>query len=124
MSSVSLSLHQVTSVTDGPAYKVLNEITAAQGISPAVFVYKAATQKFSHVATLRDMSLWPDSYDFALQFNKPFYRLTLSLRTWKSPDGMQEDVAETARRVARLLADYNNYQASVATDVTTTFTGE
>jgi hypothetical protein len=122
--SVSFTLHQVSTIEDGPLYKVKNEVTAATDASPAVFVYKTATQAYIHVAMVADMEQWSDSYDQALIDGTAFYRQTSVTREWDTTLLASADIDVTKSRLQLLANDMNRLQGSFIADDTTVITGE
>lgn len=124
---VSFSLRQVTALVprdgDAPLYRVTNEITAAVGASPSVFVYKTTSQKFDHVATVGELEEWPDSYAEAVSTGKMFYRLASEVRDWETADEMEADLATALRRVTSLANGLTQHQSAVVIDRTTVIEG-
>jgi hypothetical protein len=118
--AVSLELNQVTSVQDGPLYRVKNEVVAATNIGKEVFVFKTATKKFDHYATVADMESWPDNYDDALANGKTFYRVSVVQRDWETTIEMEADVSVTKSRLAGLVQQMNAVQGTVNSNTTTT----
>jgi hypothetical protein len=58
-----------------PSYTVKATIDIANGISPALFTFRADTDLFSHVATVNDLLFTPDSKESVLgESAAPFYR--------------------------------------------------
>lgn len=120
---VSFTLRQVTSIVDGPAYQVLNEVTAATNADVFVFVYDASSQKFSHYATAADVEQYPTSLALAQVMGQPFYRLASVTRTWTSVSDMNDDLSDTMRRVQSLANELNAQQGSLIIDRTTVIQG-
>lgn len=120
---VSFSLRQVTSIVDGPAYQVTNQVTAATGADANAFVFDASSQKFSHYATAADYEQWPVSFELAQVMNLGFYRLASVTRTWKSVAEMNDDLSDTLRRVQALADELNDQQGSLIIDRTTLIQG-
>lgn len=125
---VSFTLRQVTSVVQQtaapPLYRVINQVTSADGASTSVFVYKAATQAFEHYAAAADMEKWPDSLEEANALNKAFYRLDSVSRTWTSLEEMHEDLDMTLRRVRLLANELTVQRDSIEIDRTTVVEGQ
>jgi len=48
---------------DYQGFRMQVEVIAAQGLSPKIFVYRASTQLFSHIASPSDLVEYPDSGD-------------------------------------------------------------
>lgn len=117
--AVSLELNQVTSVVDGPLYRVKNTVVAATNMQKEVFVFKTATKKFDHYATVADMNAWPDNYDDAKNQNATFYRAAIVQRDWKTTNDMQSDVEITRARLGSLVQQMNALNGSVNSDTTT-----
>lgn len=120
---VTFTLHQVTAIVEGPAYRVTNEVTMAQGASPATYVFKTLTQEFCHYAVAADMTQWPDSYDVARLLGAAFYRLPLVARTWHTVALMNQDLAMSLQRLQFLADELNAQQGSLTIDRTTTVQG-
>lgn len=124
---VTFTLHQATEVieqpSDGPHYRVHNEVTAATGASPAVFVFKTSTQAFDHYARAADLEQWPDSYEEALLRELAFYRAKILTRTWDTLADLSEDLAMTLQRTQRLANELNLQQGAIAVDRTTVVVG-
>lgn len=120
---VSFTLRQVTDIVDGPAYKVTNQVVAATDTDVYAFVYNAASQKFSHYAIAADMQQWPTSLALAQVMGTQFYRLDSVVRTWPSVEEMNNDLAETVRRVQALADELNQVNGSLIIDRTTVIQG-
>lgn len=121
--SVTVQLHQVTSIQPGPLYRVKNEVLSAQSIDTAMFVYKVSTQVFDHYAVVADMEQYPNTYAAAVQAGVDFYRQPSVTRDWATVTLMQEDLAITQARVQDLLNQMNALQGSIPSDTTITLTG-
>lgn len=120
---VSFTLRQVTAIVDGPAYQVSSTVEAATNASPAVFVYAAIDQAFSHYAAVADMDQWPDTYEIAVVTGALFYRLPTLVRTWDTVAEMERDLADTLRRVRTLQADMTARVGDLVIDRTTVIAG-
>ena len=120
--SVSLQLHQLPTIQPHCLYRVKNEILAATGVDSGVFVYKTATQKFSHYATFADMETWPNLYEAAVQAGKPFYRAASVQRDWTTIKDMKCDLTITVARLQALLNDVADVQGSVLEESIVTLT--
>lgn len=120
---VIFTLRQVTTIVDGPAYQVANQVDGAVGADTFVFVYAAASQKFSHYATAADMAQWPTSYTFALVQGTKFYRLAAVTRIWASVSEMNADLDDTLRRVQALADELNAQRGPLTIDRTTVIQG-
>lgn len=120
---VSFTLHQLTSIVDGPQYQVLNEVVAATDASPAVYVYETATQKFNHYAAAADMEQWPDSLEKAQVTSMAFYRLPAVTRTWDTVARMNADLDMSIRRLQSLTDELTAQRGSLVVDRTTVITG-
>lgn len=57
----TLTLHQTRTNEPNGTYKVVNEITVANGIPPEIFVLKSTTAEFSHVANVGEIENLPAS---------------------------------------------------------------
>lgn len=122
--SVTIQLRQVTSVVDGPLYRVKNTVEKASGISSALFVFKTITQKFDHYATVADLENYPDNYDDAQSEGSTFYRLPEVIRDWDTIDDMLEDMRVTKQRLQAVVNDVTRLNGELPSDTTTTITGE
>lgn len=118
--AMTIQLHQVTSILDGPLYRVKNEVLAAAGIDKAVFVYKTATQTFDHYALAADMELYPNTYEEAVQNSKVFYRRVSVQRDWPTTLLMRSDVEITQTRIQALLNAMAVVEGSLTIDITST----
>ncbi len=123
--TVSFTLHQASTIVAGdlPLYRVTKEVTAAVGASPAVFVYKTASQEYSHIAALADIEQYPDSYESAVLDSKMFYRLTTVTRDWDEVFMADADLEITPPRLQLLANDLNRTQGAFVSDTTTVITG-
>lgn len=120
---VTFTLHQVTAIVEGPAYRVNNTVVAAIDASPATYVFKTLTQAFSHYAGASDLEQWPDSYELAQLTGAAFYRLPTVIRTWDTVVRMNEDLATSLRRLQFLADELNAQQGSLIVDRTTVVQG-
>lgn len=116
MSAVSYQLRQLTSIHDGPLYRVKNEVLSAVASTTAVFVYKVDTQAFSHYATVVDLENWPDSYEEALQESKSFYRQSMVQRDWAAIGDMNKDLGATIARLQSLATELSTIQGNLTID--------
>lgn len=77
--SLSITLDQTTRIAkaddDSDLYIVENLIAAATNISMSLFVFKASTQDYSHIATQYDLANYPETLAEALAQNLEYYRL-------------------------------------------------
>lgn len=120
---VSFSLRQIATAHDGPIYRVKNQITSATNASPSVFVFKTATQTFSHYASVADMDTYPDSYAAAVAAVAAFYRLTEVTRDWDTVAERNADVDLSRARVQALASDLSQLADTLTFDTTTVITG-
>ena len=124
---VTFALHQVTSYVDqanaAPLYRVVNQVTESTGASPAVFVYKTATQVFEHHATAADMDRWPDNHEEAVVNNHAFYRVSSVSRTWETLAEMYEDLDYTLQRVRSLANELTAQRGEIAVERITQIEG-
>jgi hypothetical protein len=120
---VSYTLRQVTAIVDGPAYKVTNQVLAATDADVYVFVYNAASQKFSHYALAADVEQWPTSPQIAQVTGAQFYRQNSVERVWASVQEMNADLDDTIRRVQALADELNAQRESLIIDRTTVIQG-
>lgn len=125
---VTFTLHQATSYVDqanaAPLYRVVNQVTESTGASPAVFVYKTATQEYEHHASAADMERWPDNYEAAVVDNLAFYRVTNVSRTWETLAEAYADLDETLLRVRSLANELTAQRGTIAVERTTLIEGE
>lgn len=115
---VTFTLHQVTAVVEGNAYRVTNEVTQAVDASTATYVYRTDSQKFSHYASAADMAQWPDSLEVAQLSGAGFYRLPSVVRTWETISQMNQDLATSIRRLQSLADELNAGYAQLTLDRT------
>jgi hypothetical protein len=120
---VSFTLHQLTSIVAGPAYQVVNTVTAATDASLAAYVFQTSNQQFNHYATAADMDQWPDTYEKAQVTNAAFYRLPTITRTWDTVEDMNEDLDVSLRRLQSLADELNAQRGALIVDRTTTVVG-
>lgn len=122
--AVSLTLKQTSSIVDGTTYRVKHEITAAAGISSAVFVFKTVTQEFDHFARVADMSEYPDTYEVALADGKTFYRLDTVQRDHSTATLAELDLTIARERMKLLAVDMQSVQDDFLAVTTTVITGD
>lgn len=115
---VTFTLRQVTSILDGPLYQVASQVTQAVDADVNAFVYNAASQKFSHYATAADVEKWPKSLALAQLSGAEFYRLDSVTRSWPTVGEMNDDLADTLRRVQALADELNQVNESIIIDRT------
>ena len=116
--AMTIQLHQVTSILDGPLYRVKSDVLAATGIDKAVFVYKTATQAFDHYALAADMERYPNTYEEAVQSSAVFYRKMSVQRDWPTTLLMRSDVEITQARIQALLNSMAVAEGSLTIDIT------
>lgn len=99
---------------DAIYYSVKLEIQAAGGITKALFVSRADDNAFSHVATRRDLSTYPEGFAAAFSTGAHFYRtheialrctsedlaVQASLDIRRRLDSVVRQVGESARNAA------------------------
>lgn len=122
MSTVNLTLRQTTvpsTVDNGANYTVTNTVTAAIGISPAVFVFKTETGAFDHYATPADMDALPTSQVDASIAGLGFYRQPSVQRVWTTISAMNDDLTITKARLSALAREVSQVQDSLTIDQTT-----
>lgn len=108
MSSVSLTLHQVTSVASaegGSTFTLASTVTASIGIDRAVFVFRTSSKVFSHYASAADLVALPSSLELAQADGAGFYRQDRLTRTWPTLRAMEDDMALTRARLRSLVDD-------------------
>ena len=97
--TVSL-LQERTNLVNG--YRVHSKLTAATGISPQLFVFRASDQIFDHVSTLFDLS-YPTAIDAP---NFDFYRQDECTRDFPDVTTALEFANYVKFRVQEILAAY------------------
>lgn len=113
----TLTHTQTRSVQAGPLYRVQDQVTASETIDDAVFVFRTDTQEFDHVATVDDMSAYPDTLAEAQADELEFYRLTSVTKDWEALEDAEEFGAMLIERMKALCVDYD---AAVTSFVGTT----
>jgi hypothetical protein len=116
MATVSLQLSQVTSIASvagAGQYTVTNQILSSVGLDPAVFVFYTTTGFFSHYANPVDLQLYPDTQQAAQALSAKFFRQSLLVRTWGTPELMQQDLTITQSRLQRLLNALSEVQSAL-----------
>lgn len=76
--SVSITLIQEHTIIDNEGsvtYRILDQVTASEGISLALFVFKTEDQAYSRPATVYDLDAYPESYNEAVNLGLDYYRL-------------------------------------------------
>ena len=121
---VYLTLHQVTSILDGPLYHVKNEITAFAGIDPNAFVFRVSDSAFDHYATSADYSVYPTTRDAAIAAGLGFYRQSKVERDWPNVAAMNLDLCTTQSRLQQLVRDWNTINGTAVIDQTVTLSSE
>lgn len=115
--AVSITHTQTRTDTVPPAasssapYRVVDSVTAAVGISTAVFVFRYSDQKFDHVATVLDMNQYPEG---APTPGKDYYRMSSVTRDFSD---VNEAIDFGKTLITRMTALANEYAT-----VTTSFT--
>jgi hypothetical protein len=117
--AVSVSLLQTRSIDTNSQYVVNTTVSAATGVDPALFVYKAQTNVYDHVATLNDLTQYPSG---ATQ-GAAFYRLDNVTQTFSNVEDAISAAAAHKTLVAALATDYGIATASFLGSETTVFTG-
>lgn len=98
----SITHTQTRTIISGPMFRVSDVITAATDIPMAVFVFKVTDDTFSHVATVYDLSTYPDTREQAVEAEQDFYRQTAVTKDWESL-GTAIDFAESIKPRLKLL---------------------
>lgn len=124
MPVISYQLHQVTSVQEGPLYRVFQEILAATNSEKEVYVYKTSTAEFDHIATIHDMRTWPTTRAAAQTAGLEYYRQLSVQRDWSTVELMVADVNLGVTRVQLLASSLTDEQGLLEIDRTLTLTGE
>lgn len=107
--SISITLDQTTRIAkaddDSDLYIVENLIAAATNISLALFVYKASTQDYSHIATQYDLANYPETLAEALAQNLEYYRVSSVNREFTSVYLARDFATVVAQRLNALVQD-------------------
>lgn len=108
--SVSITLEQTNSTYNDednqPVYKSENTIVASEGIPLALFVFAVSDDSFSHVATTRDLEVYPASRAEAIAEGASFYRLATVAREYDTITDAQAFALSVRSRLQYLSQDY------------------
>ena len=100
--SVSITLkieHTVEGSEDTVFYRVACEVPATEGIDLALFAFKTEDDSYGHPATVRDLELFPDSKNEAVNNGLDYYRLASVTRDF---DAMVDAIAFSTNVRTRL----------------------
>lgn len=119
--SVQITLKQTNTVEEGASpgliiYRCVNEIIASEELSLALFVFTVEDEAFSHVATPRDIDLYPESRAEALTLGVDYYRGPLVTQDFTRLDVAEDYIAAMQSRV--------HWLANVYDRINTAFPGE
>jgi hypothetical protein len=117
--AVSITLHQVRTVEEGPVYQVYNEITESDNISDKLFVFTTATDTFSRVATVFDVLNVPDSKGAAETADADFYRESVVTFSHSEISTAVTEADRIITRLKNLAHSYNKAQEDFLSDETT-----
>ncbi len=114
--SISITLDQTTRIAkaddDSDLYIVENLIAAATNISMALFVYKASTQDYSHIATQYDLANYPETLAEALAQNLEYYRESSANREFTSVYLARDFASVVTQRLHALVQDTSRTAAN------------
>lgn len=107
--STSITLDQTTRIAKADAgfdvFIVENQIVAATNVSMSLFVYKAGTQEYSHIATQYDVANYPETLAEALAQNLEYYRQSLANRQFVDVYVARDFASVVAQRLNALVQD-------------------
>lgn len=118
--STSLEVKITKALVEPGVFSAEFEVLSATGIDPAVFVYSAASEMFSHVAKLFDMATFPDT----LTPGVPFYRQPTVTQTRNKVLDATAFVSYTQERLQSLLNTYEQGAIDYPSEETITLEGE
>lgn len=108
--SVSITLRQENSTYNDddnlPVYQSANEVVASEGIPLALFVFAVETEEYSHVASTRDIEVYPDSKDQAVSEGLTYYRQAQVTREFDNITSAQDFASHVRSRLQFLSNDY------------------
>lgn len=120
----SLTHTQVRSIIAGDApYRVQDTVSAAVGMSTAVFLFRVADDVFDHVCTLSNLDAYPDTKNQAITDGKSYYRgAAVTLDFAELQQGV--DAGEMLiSRMKELVVDYTQAAALFVGTTTETLSG-
>lgn len=117
--SVSITLEQGTVISqddDGnDVYLVNNKITASINAPLCLFVYKASTEDYSHIATQYDIANYPETLAEALAQNLEYYRQDTANRLFTDVYLARDFASVVTQRINALAQDIARTLANFAT---------
>lgn len=121
--TVSVTLKETRSVTEGNLYRVKQEITASTHISDHIFVFNTADETYAHVANVFDMeNITSESKSAAETAGEDHYRLPDVTKDWETLDLATEFSSYNKERIQWLLDEYSVYTSTFAGVTTTVYT--
>lgn len=106
--SARVEVDQREFVEDGK-YVVTFNVTDASEIQPELFTFDLL-DRFTNVATLRDIANWPNSKAEAIGLNQQFYRANTLRLEYTTPREAREAGAYLSTRLECLLLAWNAEQ--------------
>lgn len=106
--TVRIDLKQTSTVEEGPVYRVVNEVTYAEGIPREIFVMDVTTDLFSHVATVWDLQVYPNTKDLALLDGVGYYRVSSCVKDFEDLQTGTTFKTYTKSRVEWLVSTYDD----------------
>ncbi len=100
--AVSLTVSQARTIEAANTYKVVTTASAATGIPVEVFVYKADSAAFDHVATPVDLQTFPTTPSNSYAF----YRSAVATQTFSDVNAAKLAGEQHKARVQQLVTDY------------------
>ena len=115
--SVQITLKQTNTLEEGASlglvvYRSANEIVAADEIELQLFVFDVVDDAFSHVATPRDLDLYPNNKVEALSLGVDRYRQASVTKDFERLDIAEDFIAAIQSRVHWLANVYDRIQAA------------
>lgn len=98
------TIEQTKTVTGGGQYQIASEITSAVSMPIEVFVYKAVSGAYDHVATMFDMQAYPTT----ATVNIAFFRTADVIQVFDTPDEANSAAAVHLTRVNDLVLQFVN----------------
>jgi len=117
--TISITVHQVTSVEGPDLYQVENEVTVATDVSDHIFVFNT-DDVFSHVATAYDMTTFPLTKALAITAGLAFYRASSVIKTYNTIPDAANFADHSLQRVDELVSELKTLAAGFIHDITHT----
>jgi hypothetical protein len=105
--ATTLTHTQVRSVQAGPLYRVSDTATAGVNIEKEVFVFKTADDVFNRIATVADMTDYPNTKAQAVLDGKDYYRDAHFQHDYASLKQAADAATAIVGRLKALLVDYD-----------------